>query len=58
MCHYRLPGMAAALAREADSLADRRPDVDDGISPAEEHLVSVGIRAKVPHAAILEGSQS
>jgi hypothetical protein len=62
MCHYRLPDMVAALTRDsaecpATSPADRRPDIGDiTLPPAEKHLVSTVIRAKVPHTTILEGN--
>lgn len=59
MCHYRLPEMVAALARDSvERPADRRPDVDGTtFPPTEEHLVSTVSRAEVPHTALLEGNQ-
>lgn len=39
MCHYRLPDMIAALARDpAIPPADRQPDVDDSALPPAEEL--------------------
>ncbi len=57
MCLYRLPGMAAALARPpAGPPTGRRPGVADRTT-TEEHLVGVVDRNQAPSTTFREENQ-